>query len=271
MNFLNLKTSLIILSIIIIPLIFVNIQDDQWEKNFIFKAGVFITHKTHQFFSRYINTITDTISLYTDIIHVKKNNQILRTENSQLKIQLLQMEEVQMENSRLNRLLQFSSPSGFQLLPTKVIAMDPFPNYRLLTIDKGEKHGLKKNMGAIIEQGVVGYVFRVYKDTAQILLLSDRSAVLPVIVQRSRVHGLVEGYNEQSLKLKYLRNEDDIQINDQLVTSGIDAFFPAGLPVGRISHIHKEQYGLNQDVDVSLTAHLSQIEALFIIIKANND
>ena len=268
MNFLNLKTSLIIISIIIVPLIFVNIQDDQLQKNFIFKAGVFITHKTHQIFSRYINTITGTVSLYTNIIHVKKNNQMLRTENSQLKIQLMQMEEIQLENSRLNSLLQFSSPVGFQLLPAKVIAMDPFPNHRLLTIDKGETHGLKKNMGAVIEQGVIGYVFRVYKDTAQVLLLSDRNAVLPVTVQRSRVHGLVEGYDERSLKLKYVKNEDDIQINDLLVTSGIDAFFPAGLPVGRISQIHKQQYGLSQDVDVSLTARLSQIEALFIIIKA---
>ena len=271
MNFLNLKTSLMIISIIIIPLIFVNIQEDQLQKNFIFKAGVFITHKTHHIFSHYINNITSTIALYTNIIHVKKNNQMLRSENSQLKIQLLQMKEVQIENSRLNRLLQFSSPEGFQLLPAKVIAMDPFPNYRLLTIDKGENHGLKKNMGAVIEQGVIGYVFRVYKDTAQVLLLSDRNAVLPVTVQRSRVHGLVEGYDEQSLKLKYLKNEDDIQSNDLLVTSGIDAFFPAGLPVGRISQIQKKQYGLSQDVNVSLTARLSQIETLFIIIKTSND
>ena len=271
MNFFNLKTSLFIIFIIIIPLIFVNIQDNQLEKNFIFKTGALITHKTHQVFSRYIHSISSTVTLYTYIIQVKKNNQALRKENAQLKIQLMQMKEIQIENSRLNKLLQFSSPEGFQLLPAKVIAMDPFPNSRLLTIDKGEKNGLKKNMGAIIEQGVIGYVFRVYKDTAQILLLSDRNAVLPVTVQRSRVHGLMEGYDEQFLKLKYLRNEDDIHINDQIVTSGIDAFFPPGLPVGTVSQIHKEQYGLSQDVDVRLIASLSQIEELFIILRENND
>ncbi|MDE0151886.1 MAG: rod shape-determining protein MreC [Bdellovibrionales bacterium] len=271
MNFLNLKISLFIIFIIIIPLIFVNIQDSQLEKNFIFKPGVFITHKTHQFFSHYINTISSTVTLYTYIIQVKKNNQALRKENNQLKIQLMQMREIQIENDRLNALLQFSKQEGFQLLPAKVIAMDPFPNYRLLTIDKGEKDGLKKNMGAIIEEGVIGYVFRVYRDTAQILLLSDRNAVLPATVQRSRVHGLIEGYDEEFLKLKYLRNEDDVQVNDQIVTSGIDSFFPPGLPVGTISQVQKEQYGLSQDVDVRLTAKLSQIEELFIIIKASND
>ena len=271
MNFLNLKTSLFIIFIIIIPLIFVNIQDSQLEKNFIFRAGVFITHKTHQFFSHYINYISSTVTLYTYIVQVKKNNQVLRTENNQLKIQLMQMKEIQIENDRLNKLLQFSTQENFQLLPAKVIAMDPFPNYRLLTIDKGEKDGLKKHMGAIIEEGVIGYVFRVYKDTAQILLLSDRRAVLPVTVQRSRVHSLIEGYDEQFLKLKYLKNEDDVQVNDPIVTSGIDAFFPPGLPVGTISQIHKEQYGLSQNVDVRLTARLSQIEELFIIIKTNND
>jgi len=271
MNFLNLKTSLFITFIIIIPLIFVNIQDSQLEKNFIFQAGVFITHKTHQFFSHYINYIGNTVTLYTYIIQVKKNNQTLQKENNRLKMQLMQMEEVKIENARLNRLLLFSTQEDFKLLPAKVIAMDPFPNYRLLTVDKGEKDGLKKNMGAIIEEGVIGYVFRVYKDTAQILLLSDRNAVLPVTVQRSRVHGLIEGYDEQFLKLKYLRNEADVQINDQIVTSGIDDFFPPGLPIGAVSQIHKEQYGLSQDVDIRLKAQLSKIEELFIIIKTNND
>ncbi len=271
MNFLNLKTSLFIISIIIIPLIFVNIQDSQLEKTFIFKAGVFVTHKTHQLFSHYINYISNTVSLYTYIIQVKKNNQTLRKENHQLKIQLMQMKEIQTENTRLNKLLQFTEQEGFELLPAKVIAMDPFPNYRLLTVDKGAQNGLKKNMGAIIEEGVLGYVFRVHQDTAQILLLSDRNAVLPVTVQRSRVHGLIEGYEDQLLTLKYIRNEDDIQINDQIVTSGIDSFFPPGLLVGTVSQIHKEQYGLNQEVDVRLAARLSRIEELFIIIKANND
>lgn len=271
MNFLNFKTSLFIIPIIIAPLIFVNIQDSQLEKNFLFKGGVFITHKTHQLFTNYIDYISNTISLYTYIIQVKKNNQVLQKENSQLKIQLMQMREIQIENDRLNRLLQFTQQENFKLLPAKVIAMDPFPNYRLLTIDKGTKNALQKNMGAIIEQGVIGYVFRVHKDTAQILLLSDRRAVLPVTAQRSRVHGLIEGYDEQSLKLKYIRNEDDIQVNDRIVTSGIDTFFPPGLLVGTISQIQKEEYGLNQEVDVRLAARLPQIEELFIIIKTNND
>ena len=271
MNFLNLKTSLFALSIIIVPLILVNIQDSQWEKNFIFRAGVFATHKTHQLVSSYIKSISSTVSLYTYIIQVKKNNQRLEEENNQLKIQLMQLKEIQTENDRLNKLLQFTEREDFTLLPAKVIALDPFPNYRLLTVDKGEVNGLKKNMGAIIREGVIGYVFRVYKETAQILLLSARNAVLPVTVQRSRVHGLIEGYSGQSLKLKYVRNEDDIQVNDQIVTRGMDSFFPPGLPVGAVSKIHKEQYGLNQDIDVHLSAVLSQIEEIFIIIKTDND
>ena len=271
MNFLNVKISLFVISIIIIPLIFVNIQDSQLEKNFIFRAGVSITHKTHQLFSHYINYISSTVSLYTYIIQVKKNNQALREENRRLKIQLMQMKEIRIENNRLNKLLRFAQQEDFTLLPAKVIAMDPFPNYRLLTIDKGAKNGLKKNMGALVEEGVIGYVFRVHKETAQVLLLSDSSAVLPVTVQRSRVHGLIEGYDERFLKLKYIRNEDDIQVNDQITTSEIDSSFPPGLPVGTVSKIHKEQYGLNQDVDVRLAAGLSQIEELFIIIKTDDD
>ena len=181
------------------------------------------------------------------------------------------MEDVEKENSRLRKMLQLSEKSSFHLLPSRVIAQDPFPNSNVLTIDKGESAGIKKNMGALVENGVAGYVFRVYSKTAQVLLLSDRKAVLPARIQRSRVYGLIEGKSRTVLELKYLNNEDDVSPGDQVVTSGVDSFFPPGLPIGSVSEVHKEEYGMNQEVKIRPYVKASQIEELFIILRNSSE
>ena len=171
-----------------------------------------------------------------------------------------------MENQVLKKMLQFKPEIPFQLLPARVIAKDPLPGYHLLTINRGSAEGVKKNQLAVTGEGVIGYIFHVYTNTSQILLLIDRNAVLPITIQRSRVHALLEGAGRKSLKLKYLKNEDDVVTEDQVVTSGFENKFPAGLYVGSVSSVQKDEYGLSQEVVVTPSFIPSQIEKLFIIL-----
>ena len=267
MLFFNFKKVFIILFVIVIPLLFISISKSSFEKNPFYRASAFITHKTRLYFSSYSSSIQETISHYLFLIQVKKNIYKLKDENTQLKIKLMQMESVKKENNRLRRMLQFYSKKTSQLIPVKIIALDPFPKYYLVTVNKGTKDGIKKNMGVIEEKGVVGYIFRVNKHTSQVLLLSDRDAVIPVKIQRSRVSSIVEGRDHKTLLLQYIKNEDDVRINDKIVTSGIDQWFPPGLPVGFVSEIKKKKYGTHQEVKVRPFVSLGQIEELFVVVR----
>ena len=236
------------------------------QESWFFKMGSAVVLPLRNVYSRFYHSITDTITLYTYLIHVKKNNRLLKKEKGLLKAQLLQMQEMEIENQRLNQMLKFKNKTRFQLLSTRVIASDPFPEYSLLTIDKGSKDGVKKNQLAIVESGVIGYILRVQQETSQILLLSNQNSVLPVIVQRSRVHGLIEGSNKNLFYLKYLKNEDDIVQGDMIVTNSIHQDFPAGLAVGIVSKIEKDEYGLNPKIEIQPAVKFSTIEKLFIIL-----
>ncbi len=267
MNFLNIKRLLFILFVIIIPLLLINFSRKSVEENLFYQISSFITHKSRLLFSSYTRSIQETISHYLFLLQVKKNIYRLKNENAQLKIKLMEMKEIRMENDRLNQMLRFAQKKTFQLVPVRIIALDPLPEHHLITVNKGLEDGIKKNMGVVNEKGVVGYIFRVSSKTSQVLMLSDRNAVIPANIQRSRVSSIVEGENQKTLRLKYIKNNDDVQINDKVVTSGIDKWFPPGLPIGTVSEIKKEKYGINQEVKVRPFVSLSQIEELFVIVR----
>ena len=267
MKFLNFKKLLLILFIVVIPLLTANLSRNGFTESIFYKISSSITQGTLLFFSSYSRSIGETISHYLFLLQAKRDNYQLKNENAQLKIKLMQMEEIKKENDRLSQMIQFAQKKTFRLLPVRIIALDPFPDHHLITLNKGFEDGVKKNMGVVSEQGVVGYIFRVSSKNSQVLLLSDSSAVIPATVQRSRVSSLIEGSQQGGLQLKYIKNEDDVQIDDKVVTSGIDSWFPSGLPIGLVSEIKKDKYGINQKVKVRPFVSLSQIEELFVIVR----
>lgn len=262
MNFFNFKKIIFITVIIIIPLIFINIPAIQ--QSFIFKTSSAIVRSIQLSYFNYVHSVSQTTSHFTFLTKIKKNNLRLRQENAQLKIHLMKMKELQLENDRLRDLLKFKKQMAFNLLPAFVIAKDPFPEYYTIIINKGYENGVKKNMLALVESGLIGYVLSTKKNTAQILLLSDRSAILPVMVQRSRAHGLLEGHRS-FLKLNYLE-KDDVQIGDLIITSSITPHLPPGLPVGIVENIQKNEYELKPEIQVRPLSHFSNIKELFIIL-----
>ena len=271
MHFLNFKKFIIIAFIIICPLILINIQRNHLENFWLFRFHSAVMLHLRNSYSKFHHSIANTIYLYTYLINVKKNNRLLKLENTRLKTQLLQMKELTIKNQILNQMLDFKNKVQFDLLSARVIGQDPFPDYNLITVDKGQKDGVQKHQPALVETGVIGYVLRVQKSTSQILLLTNRNSVLPAIVQRSRVHGIIEGHTPRLYHLKYLQNEDDIAVGDNIITSGIDQNFPTGLPIGIVSQIKKDKYGLNPIIEVLPSVHFSNIEELFIILNKSHE
>ena len=251
---------------VICPLIFINIRNPVQE-NVLFKASSYLVIQTRRFYHSFYLSIAQPIKTYTHIISVKKNNHSLLQENAQLQTQILKMKEIEIENQKLQELLNFKKSASYEFLSARVIGLDPFPEYSLLTLDKGRKDGVQKNQPTLTQKGLAGYIWKVQEQTSQVLLLANPHAIVPVVVQRSRVHGIVEGFRKNLLYLKYLKNEDDVQKGDILVTSGMDQNFHPGYPVGVVSQIEKNDYGLNPTIGVIPSVNFSQIENLFIILK----
>lgn len=151
-------------------------------------------------------------------------------------------EQLAQENARLRALLELRPALVVASTPAEVLyaAGDPFS--RKVIIDRGTQHGLKAGSPAINEAGVLGQVTRVFALTAEVTLLSDRDASIPVIntrtLQRSAAFG-AGAVGSGGMELRYLSGNADVEVGDTLHTSGLDGVYPPGLPVARVASVER--------------------------------
>src|SRR5260370_14253222 len=130
-----------------------------------------------------------------------------------------------------------------------------------IQLDRGEHDGIRKNMGVITPDGVVGKVVEAYPHAALVLLLTDKESGVGALLADSRIQSPVGGQGEPLLVMKYVPNDDDVNLGERVITSGMDRIFPRDLPVGTVTEI-KSGNPLKQ-IRIKPAATLQLPEGLF--------
>ena len=185
-----------------------------------------------------------------EIFRARAENTELRTQVRGMQQKLDTLTEIEIENARLRRLLDFREHLAGSLITARVIGYDATGPAHTLVIDRGESDGVTKGAAVLIPEGIVGQVFIASANAARVLLVSDHNSGVDAVVQRNRVRGIVQGTPEGGCQLKYVKRTDDLQVGDMLVTSGLDGIFPKGLPIGEIASIERRGQGLFQAAEV---------------------
>ncbi|MBU6193911.1 MAG: rod shape-determining protein MreC [Burkholderiales bacterium] len=113
---------------------------------------------------------------------------------------------------------------------------------RKVMIDRGSLAGITLAAPVIHEAGLVGQVTRVYPWSAEVTLLQDQQISVPVLNQRTRQRGVAfgDGAEDAGMELRFVAANADVQVGDELVTSGLDAVYPPGLPVARVARVERQ-------------------------------
>jgi rod shape-determining protein MreC len=153
--------------------------------------------------------------------------------------------QLEAENEALRALLGL----GVALVPrstgAQVLYEAPDPFTRKVFIDRGTTHGVVDGSPVVNHQGVLGQVTRAYPLASEVTLLVDKDAAIPVLNQRTQLRGVAFGGTEGStaMELRYLAGNADIQVGDELVTSGVDGVYPPGLAVARVVRVDRQADG----------------------------
>lgn len=175
---------------------------------------------------------------YFALSDTARENERLRQENQSLKLQVNDLQTKAEESGRLAALLEFrQSHREIKMIPARVIGTSAEPNSQVVYVDRGQRDGLKKDMGVITPDGVVGKVSEVYGSAAQILLLSDKDSGVGAMLADSRIQSPVGGMGEPLLNMKYVAADDEVKVGERVVTSGMDRIFPKDLPVGTVVEV----------------------------------
>ncbi|MFZ2990248.1 rod shape-determining protein MreC, partial [Ideonella sp.] len=136
------------------------------------------------------------------------------------------------ENAQLRALLELRPALKARSQAAEVLYEAPDPYSHKLFIDRGRQHGIVDGSPVINEMGVLGQVTRTYLLNAEVTLLVDKDAAIPVLNARTQHRSAAFGSGEDgSMELRFVAASDDVQADDVLMTSGVDGIYPAGLAV----------------------------------------
>lgn len=152
-------------------------------------------------------------------------------------------ERLQTENQQLRDLLELRPRLVVSTVAAEVMYETPDSYTRRVVIDKGQVAGVAPGSPVVDDQGVMGQVTRVHPFSSEVTLLSDRDQAIPVMVARTGVRGVAYGdasnLRTDGMELRFMTNDADIEEGDELVTSGVDGVYVAGLPVARVVQVER--------------------------------
>lgn len=190
----------------------------------------------------------------------------LDAENRRLRAELAAARESLHENERLRRLLGFVEQQSRRTVAARVIAEDASSWFRTVEIDRGWEDGVVEGLPVANAAGLLGRVVRSSAHSARVLLITDASSAVAVLVQDQRARGVCRGQGG-GLALDYALVQDEIQVGDGVVTSGLGGVFPKGLVVGYVRSVRREQFGLFQTVEVEPAVDFAHIEEVLVLLK----
>lgn len=202
---------------------------------------------------------------YFALQKTSRENEQLKRDNDALKLQITQLQSKAAEADRLSQLLNFRKlNTNVPLLPARVIGASAGTASETVMLDRGLKDGVKKNMGVITPDGVVGKIIESYNDTSEVLLLSDKDSGIGALLLDSRIQKTVNGTSEPLLMMKYVSNEDSVNLGERVVTSGLDRIFPRDLPIGTI--IQVKPGSTWKEIRVKPAANLQSLEEVIVLL-----
>jgi len=216
--------------------------------------------------------VSDVWGDYVYLVDVKRDNARLEYDNARLREQLHALEQAQVENRQLRRLLQLKDSTSGEAVSAQVVAKDFTEFFRVtrIVLDKGARD-VRPHMPVVAPDGVVGEVLHVGAagDTVDVRLAVDAAFGVDVEDERTHARGFVRGTGDPTryaCKVEMVDSRDEVELGDLLVTSGKGRWFPRGIPVARVTKVIKRELGRDQDVDAVPTVDFSRLDTVLVLL-----
>lgn len=203
---------------------------------------------------------------YVDLRHVRSQNKDLQNTVDRLRLEQAALLEDARQGQRLQALMSFQEKYVYKTLNAQVLGTSGTDQSRVVNIDKGKDAGLEHDMAVISPDGIVGKVRDVFPHSAQVLLVNDQTSGAGVILETTRIRGILRGNAEGQPQIVGIMADSRIQAGEKVLTAGGDEIFPRGLPVGVVEKVVRDP---DQDgfikIIIKPAAHLDRLDEVMII------
>lgn len=214
--------------------------------------------------------IYDTSSKIESYFQLSKINEQLTQRNLYLEQRLAKLERDlgdSAADTAMNRSLLLQSLHPYRLIPAKVVGMSWNRRDNLLTINKGEADGVKKDMGVVCGTGIVGIVYLTSAHYAIVIPVLNSQSNISCIIQGRGYFGYLHwtGGNISQAYVDDVPRHAHFKLYENVVTSGYSSVFPAGVMVGKILHVYNSTDQMSYRLKVELATDFGKLRDVCVI------
>lgn len=143
--------------------------------------------------------------------------------------------------------------------------------FNTITIDKGKKDGIKKDMAVITSEGLLGKISKVYSNSSEVKLItsSDTNYKVSVLLQinGNDTHAILNGYDSDKNLIKVTGVSKTVtpEKGNIVVTSGLGGLFPAGIYIGEVEEIINDKYDLSKTIYIKTKQNFNNIHYVSVL------
>lgn len=219
---------------------------------------------------RLLSQVSQSWTHYVSLVGVQRDNERLQAENAQLRMQLLAATQLAGRAERLQKLLDLRSQVLSDTTAAQVIGLEVSRQFRVmrLRLDRGGAE-IKPGMPVLSAGGIVGRILRVVGPYSDVQLSTDPRSSVDVLLPRTGSRGVLKGVTNDTnyvSRIEYLVQKDEVQVGDEVVTSGLGGIFPPDMAVGRVVRLRKSAASMYQEVEVAPVVDFGKLREVMIVL-----
>ena len=190
-------------------------------------------------------------------------NRRLRAEVEVLRRRTIHLEGMEESVLHLTQAVEYAAGANYPLVLADIVFIDH--TSWLQTLVLSVKEGVVSvNQPAVVSEGLVGRVVVAAGPYAKVQLITDRSASVGGMIERTHRQGVVRGAGRGSLELDFVPLQADVRVGDRVLTAGIDGIYPRGIPVGTIVAVEAGNE-LFHTIRMSPSVDFGVLDAVYLI------
>lgn len=219
--------------------------------------------------ARVVQGVSGFWSEYVALRQYRAEASRLQGELDRVGVELQQTRAQARRTEQLEGLLHLRRTQLPDTLAARVIAADPSAVFLTVTIDKGHRDGVGRDMAVLSPLGVVGRVIdEPGRHSAKVQLIIDRNAGVGARLERSATGGVVVGTEgDPPLRMEYVSNLAVVEPGDLVTTSGLDGMYPAGYVIGRVDRAERGA-GLYREIRIRPTVDFWALDTVLVVTTA---
>jgi rod shape-determining protein MreC len=220
----------------------------------------------------------DAYGWLSDLFNAREENQQLKEQVERLRNQAIQNSTAASEVKRLQALLDYrrsdTFPGDYEAVGATVLADPPSRFEQWIVISAGSSDGITKDAPVVTDEGLVGRVTKVTRDTSRVTLLTDKESAASAYDVQTEAYGVIRhgAGSTESLILDRVPKQSRVDRDDVVVTSGrrfglLPSIYPRNIPIGVVTSVGQTDIDVNQQIQVRPFVDFSAVDSVLVLVR----